>query len=528
MTKTVANSNFLCYKICVRCETDTPRKEQYRIEETILFGKYRIISVLGAGSSGTVYLARHLKLDVYRAIKCIPKDTALCKSAAGRSSDFSESSLLDEANFLKTLNHPSIPLIYDIDEDDDFLYMIEEFIEGESLENFILYQNHIPQELIIEYGIQLCEILDYLHHVTPYPILYQDLKPEHILLCGNQIKLIDFGIASFLIGSGNHSQRYGTEGFAAPEAYLGHAVGVAADIYGLGKVLSFMADAAKPLCSAELLRIISKASSEAEAARYQTASELKDALLTLRKPDLISENHTHFSCQASSHSIRKIAVLGSRPGAGATHFAISLVSALNHKKRKSIYLPANHSNTLTAMAESNIFWKETGGIFHYEQFSGIPHYGNGLESLIPEDAILVYDYGTCMEEFSQDPEADLIFLVMSGSLWDMPDCIPFARQFQAQENVCFICNYDNKKAAKKYARQLKKSVYCFPFDCTPFHSTAKKERLIMHIIQKKEVNHHVRHWWKRDKTSFDHRHRRLRFRSRRHTSCSRPGKFLRL
>lgn len=91
-----------------------PERSGYRIDTNLLFGKYRIISTLGAGSSGTVYLAEHLKLKVYRAIKCIPKDTAR------NTSNFSEEQLLKEACLLKNLNHPGIPLIYDIDEDDHF------------------------------------------------------------------------------------------------------------------------------------------------------------------------------------------------------------------------------------------------------------------------------------------------------------------------------------------------------------------------------------------------------------------------
>lgn len=123
-----------------------------------------------------------------------------------------------EASLLKNLNHPGIPIIYDIEEDDTYYYIIEEFIRGESLDTFVLHQETISQELIIEFCIQLCEILDYLHHYAPYPILYQDLKPEHIILCGNQLKLIDFGIASFFTGSGKHFQKFGTKGYAAPEA----------------------------------------------------------------------------------------------------------------------------------------------------------------------------------------------------------------------------------------------------------------------------------------------------------------------
>lgn len=512
----------------MRCETDTPRKERYRIEEKILFGKYRIITVLGTGSSSTVYLARHLKLKVYRAIKCIPKDTAHCKDAADKPSVFSEGSLLAEADLLKTLNHPGIPLIYDIDEDNDFIYMVEEFIQGDSLEDFILHQENISQELIIEYGIQLCGILDYLHHITPYPILYQDLKPEHIILCGNQVKLVDFGIASFITDSGKIIQTYGTDGFAAPEACMGHAVGTASDIYSLGKVLLFMAEAVQPPCSPELIYVMNKACAASETERYQTAEDLKNALLETR--DILSsqESATELACQTSSHLIKKIAVIGSRPGAGATHFAVSLVSVLNRIRKRTIYLSMEHSDNLAAMTAENIFWKERDGIFHYEDFAGIPPYGEGIENPLPENAILVRDYGTCIGEFLQNQDNDLAFFIMSGSLWDIPDTIALAKKLASQKKLIFICNYDNKKAAKKYARQLKKSVYCFPFDCNPFHATAKKERLIMQIIQREEVHLYFRHWWKRDKTPSDYRNHRLQRRCRRHSFSNRIGKSMRL
>lgn len=103
-----------------------------------------------------------------------------------------------EADLLKDLKHPGIPLIYDIDEDDTTLYIVEEYIPGESLDRMMVHPENISQELILKIGFELCDILDYLHHTAPYPILYQDLKPEHIIVCGNQVKLIDFGIASFL------------------------------------------------------------------------------------------------------------------------------------------------------------------------------------------------------------------------------------------------------------------------------------------------------------------------------------------
>ena len=95
--------------------------------------------------------------------------------------------------------------------------MIEEYIQGESLETFVSHQKSISEELIVKLGIQLCDIFTYLHHLSPYPILYQDLKPEHIILCGDQVKLLDFGIASFFTGFGKNFQLYGTSRYCAPE-----------------------------------------------------------------------------------------------------------------------------------------------------------------------------------------------------------------------------------------------------------------------------------------------------------------------
>ena len=493
----------------MRCESDTPRKEWYRIKENILFGKYRIISVLGNGSSSTVYLARHLKLEVYRAIKRIPKSKSCDGSTADKSSVFSEDSLLAEANLLKTLTHPGIPLIYDIDEDDDFIYMVEEFIQGDSLEDFILHQENISQELMIEYGIQLCDILDYLHHLAPYPILYQDLKPEHIILCGNQLKLVDFGIALFITDSGKIIQHYGTDGFAAPEAYYGHSVGTTSDIYSLGKVLLFMADAHGSSCSPELRSIISKACAVSETERYQTAADLKLALLEAGNQLSRQRAATDTACHFTTHLITKIAVLGSRPGAGATHFAVSLVSVLNRSGKKSVYLSMDHTDSLNIMAESSLFWKEQEGILRYKNFAGIPCYGAGIENPLPKDAVLVRDYGTCMEEFFEQEDSELIFLIISGSLWDSHAVPALAKKLGTQKKLVLICNYDNREAAKKIARQIKTHVYCFPFDHNPFHGGGKKERLILRIMQREEVHLHFRHWRKRDQISSDHWHHGL-------------------
>lgn len=439
------------------------------IEKNILFGKYRIITTLAVGSTSTVYLAEHLKLKIFRVIKSIPKNTV------SESSFSLEESFPTEAHLLKNLNHPGIPLIYDIDEDSDYVYMIEEYIQGESLDMFMSHQEDISQELIIKIGIQLCDILDYLHHLSPYPILYQDLKPEHIILCGNQIKLVDFGIASFFTGSGKNYQFYGTAGYTAPEALLGHSIDPSADIYSLGKVLSYLAGAGVTVCSPQLIRIIRKASAVSPNERFETAACLKAELSGI----------FHTACPHSSHLIRNIAVTGSKAGAGATHFAVSLVSTLNKAGQRSVYLAANHTDTISCMTWANPSFREKKGIFYYDYFQGVPSYGEGIENLIPDDAAVIKDYGLCPEDITKLEAEDLIFFIISGSDWDLPQALSLGNRLKALEHIVFICNYNNKKAAKKYARLLERKIYCFPEDKNPYRVTAQKERLVSAIFQKK-------------------------------------------
>lgn len=400
---------------------------------------------------------------------------------AGNSSFSPEDAFPAEAELLRNLNHPGIPLIYDIDEDDDYIYMIEEFIQGESLDTFVSGQKNISQELIIKFGIQLCDILDYLHHLSPYPILYQDLKPEHIILCGNQLKLIDFGIASFFTGSGKHFQIYGTDGFVAPEALEGLPTTPAADIYGLGRILEFLTDAADPKCSGHIRRIIKCATAAVPSERYQTAASMKSALL-----DAQNQPYRH-----SSHLIRNIAVIGSRSGAGATHFAVSLVSALGKKGIPALYMSADGSNTLNAIAQTNHHLKEQDGIFYYSYFKGVPDYGDGVAFPLPADNCIVKDYGSHPVSLLTLQSMDMIFYILNGGDWDITSSIAYGKHLRLLSQTVFICNHTGKKTARIYAGALGRRVYCFPNDPEPYRVTTEKERLFSAILHRKGGNRHI-------------------------------------
>ena len=226
-------------------------------------GKYRLVSHLGEGNSSKVFLAVHRKLNTYRAVKCVKKTQS------------GQPQLLLEADILKNLKHPGIPTIYDVEEDDKNYYIIEEYIQGQSLEAFVLHQDCISIDTAVHMMLQICDVIKYLHDQKPEPVIYQDLKPEHIILCGKRVVLIDFGISSYITSNGNTFQNFGTEGFAPPEKYQGMACDIQTDIYGIGKILAFLASRMPEHEFRILQPLIGLATAYAKEDRYESVEALE-------------------------------------------------------------------------------------------------------------------------------------------------------------------------------------------------------------------------------------------------------------
>ena len=200
-------------------------KRRRGTETAVLFGKYQLERVIGRGRSGTVFLARHLGLDEERAIKRVRR---------------TESGFIQEAALLKRLRHPGIPIIYDLEIDENYYYLIEEYLCGESLYARIERTGSLQTGELIRLGIELCRIMNYLHSFKPNPILYLDLHPGNLLICREQLKLIDFDQAALASLSQERSVCYGTKGFAAPEQYEGGTLDERTDIYAIGALLYYM------------------------------------------------------------------------------------------------------------------------------------------------------------------------------------------------------------------------------------------------------------------------------------------------
>jgi serine/threonine-protein kinase len=192
--------------------------------KTLFGGRYKITETIGSGGMGTVYLAESVSLGTKWAVKAVEKK---------RGGNFD---LLAEPNILKKLNHPALPRIMDIEQDDEYLYIIEDYIEGTPLDKQLNLRKRFDEATVIEWCKQLCGVLTYLHGQSPNPVIYRDMKPSNIIVSAdNVVRVIDFGIArEFKTDSGSDTSYMGTRGYAAPEQYGTSQTDARTDIYALG------------------------------------------------------------------------------------------------------------------------------------------------------------------------------------------------------------------------------------------------------------------------------------------------------
>ena len=181
----------------------------------IIDGKYEVLREIGRGGMSVVYLAMDKRLNKQWAIKEFRKDKD------DVSKQIALKALLDEANLMKKLDHPTLPRIVDIIENNQSVYIVMDYIEGESLNKVLVTSGAQPQEAVIEWGKQLSEVLDYLHTRTP-PIIYRDMKPANVMLKPDgTVRLIDFGIArEYKADKDSDTTNIGTRGYARSRAHV--------------------------------------------------------------------------------------------------------------------------------------------------------------------------------------------------------------------------------------------------------------------------------------------------------------------
>lgn len=200
----------------------------------ILQNRYEVIKVLGVGGMGAVYLTQDLRFTGTKRL-CALKEM-ISSTPDPHVRRLAVDSFKREANLLAQLKHSGIPQIYDFFTDNIRSYLAMEYVEGEDLENILdNTEGMLKEELVLDWAIQVCDVLIYLHSQEP-SIIFRDLKPSNIMLReGNKIALIDFGIAK-AFEAGQKGTMIGTEGYSPPEQYKGIAE-PRGDIYALGATL---------------------------------------------------------------------------------------------------------------------------------------------------------------------------------------------------------------------------------------------------------------------------------------------------
>ncbi len=228
-------------------DTDGKRSKLKPLEEgTVLNSRYEIVRKIGGGGMGAVYLASDKNLGgVLRAVKEMVQSYIEEAQQDKAISDFKRESML-----LTTLDHHAIPTIYDYfyDEKEARFYLVMKYINGGDLSSRLRSANEgrIDERSVVEWAIQVADVLDYLHQRQP-PIVYRDLKPANIMLDGNsgKVMLIDFGIARWINKEEKGVTAVGTMGYAPPELFSGN-VEPRSDIYSLGSTMFHLLTGADP------------------------------------------------------------------------------------------------------------------------------------------------------------------------------------------------------------------------------------------------------------------------------------------
>jgi serine/threonine protein kinase len=272
-----------------------PENNQQLPAGTSLQQRYLIQGMLGIGGMSAVYRARDLhfpnvvklvavKEMVNRAIDPVVRSTIV--------RNFER-----EANLLASLDHRAIPRIYDYFSINDRSYLVLEYIHGHDMEMVINNSpDFMPEERVVRWAIELCDVLSFLHTHKPDPIVFRDMKPSNVMINPqDHVVLVDFGIAK-PFETGQKGTMIGTEGYSPPEQYRGEASPLA-DIYALGATLHHALTRHDPRLEAPfsfnerpirqlnpnvsplLEAVVNTALQYNPEDRYQSASDMKEALL---------------------------------------------------------------------------------------------------------------------------------------------------------------------------------------------------------------------------------------------------------
>ena len=270
---------------CVNCG-------QPVVQTQLFIRQYQVLRTIGQGGMGTTYLAwdkeaANLKRPQLLVVKEMNADMAQIEKAR---------ELFErEARILKNLHHAGVPKYYDFFVEKGKKYLAMELIHGQDLEKRIYRLGPVIGQQAIEWMIQTCDVLDYIHGQDP-PLIHRDIKPANLMVrdLNNRVVVLDFGAVKE-IGT-PAGTRIGAEGYCAPEQNRGQPL-TQSDLYAIGPTLIFLLTGQNPMnfysqrgteyrfnvqsiptITPQLAKVIDRVTSPKARDRYQTAKELSQAL----------------------------------------------------------------------------------------------------------------------------------------------------------------------------------------------------------------------------------------------------------
>jgi serine/threonine-protein kinase len=258
-----------------------------------IIGKYKILSTIGSGGFGTVYLAEDTWIDKKVALKVPHKQSV----------DFGEQ--LREPRLLASLDHPNIVGIVTAERQENVFFIVMEFVPGDTLESIITRTGALEIRQALDFTCQIANAVDHAHR---HGIIHRDLRPSNVIVTDNgQAKVADFGTSRFLEIAAHGTTVIGSPPYMAPEQFQGKAV-FASDIYSLGVTIYQMLTGVLPydtpspadldrLVKGDLLSapraknpnvpralndIVLKAMAPAIPSRYQRVGDLLDDVLAIQ------------------------------------------------------------------------------------------------------------------------------------------------------------------------------------------------------------------------------------------------------
>lgn len=477
--------------------------------------KYEILKVIGRGGSSVVYLARHKVMGNVRVIK------KLCKSAANAECYFVE------LNILSRLKINGAPQIYDVDEDNDNWYIIEEYISGITFEEYIESDERTIEELLgVIYDI--CDILTELHGIKPVGIVYNDLKPENMIVSDRGLYLLDFGNCELMDGFRN-SDRISASNIS-PEHVTGERLAVQTDVYGIGVLIQRIYQLRSELFRSSgilprgeiifediIKEVISGCMEKNISDRFSTPDMVKKYIFDnyerivasserertmLSKLSNISFNSKGKLCgKYRNAKVENIYVYGSRRYAGVTHFAIGYAGYLSSLGKNTAYIEHDNiaTNVMTDVldkAGKEVMYRQ--GRYIYKKCVMCPDYmdfiSEGIGKGKADFDINIHDCGLYSEDqlqgqdYKAEPCEEKVIVVITDikSYGKYDELFKDYLKNKSSNNILYIVNFSDEQGYKRFVRNTGQKAIWMPLFNNPFERNkevrefyAKVQRMLL-------------------------------------------------